>query len=97
MIFFFVYKIFVIFSSFYKLFFYIYQVPLAKSEIYISETLDEVCAAFDNYAKATYKNSGNLVLVDLQNPFNDKSPKMDQVNFIQDGDLNKSLKFLVSL
>ncbi|XP_043485328.1 protein seele [Leptopilina heterotoma] len=70
------------------------KVPLAKSEIYISETLDEVCAAFDNYAKATYKNSGNLVLIDLQNPFNDKSPKMDQVNFIQDGDLNKSLKFL---
>ncbi|XP_033219421.1 protein seele [Belonocnema kinseyi] len=73
------------------------KVPLASSEIHISETLDKVCAKFDNYIRATHKSSGRLTLLNLFAPAGGMNPDMSKVEIIQDEDLNKSLRFLCEL
>ena len=50
----------------------------------------------DDYAKARYKSSGKLTLLKMTTPDGGMNPEMSSVDFIQDGDLNKSLKHFVS-
>lgn len=50
----------------------------------------------DDYAKARYKSNGSMTLMKLTNPDGSMNPEMNSVDFIQDGDLNKSLKHFVS-
>lgn len=68
--------------------------PQAKSEIYLSDYVDEVCERMDDYVRATWKTNGSLLILNL---ITDKgmNPLMSDVDIIQDGDLNKSLKFYV--
>lgn len=51
----------------------------------------------DDYAKARYKSNGRLTVMKLTSPDGGMNPDMSSVDFIQDGDLNKSLKHYVSI
>lgn len=50
----------------------------------------------DDYAKARYKKSKQLTVLKLSTESGSMNPEMSAVDFIQDGDLNKSLKHFVS-
>lgn len=67
----------------------------SKSEIYLSDYVDEVCNQMDDYVRATWKENGTLMLIKLITETG-MNPLMSEVDIIQDDDLNKSLKFYVS-
>lgn len=71
-------------------------VSQAKSEIHLSELIDEVCEKMDDYVRATWKVNGTLTILKLITD-EGMNPDMSNVDIIQDDDLNKSLKFYVSL
>lgn len=50
----------------------------------------------DDYAKARYKSNGKLTIMRMTTPDGGMNPEMSSVDFVQDGDLNKSLKHFVS-
>lgn len=72
------------------------KIPLAKSEIYISEVLDNICDKMEDYVRATYKSNGDLTIMKLMTESGHMNPEMSNVDIIQDDDLNKSLKYYVS-
>lgn len=49
----------------------------------------------DDYAKARFKSNGTATVLKLTTPGGGMNPDMSAVDFIQDGDLNKSLKHFV--
>lgn len=51
----------------------------------------------DDYVKARYKRNKKLTVMKITTPSGGMNPEMSAVDFIQDGDLNKSLKHFVSL
>lgn len=51
----------------------------------------------DDYVKAKYKASKQLTILKLTTESGGMNPEMSSVDFIQDGDLNKSLKHFVSI
>ena len=71
------------------------QVPYARSETHLSDVFDSVCNKMDDYVRATYKTSGELTLLRLIGPDGQMNPDLSKVDIVQDGDLNKSLKFYV--
>ncbi|XP_037953162.1 protein seele [Teleopsis dalmanni] len=67
------------------------SVTLAKSEMYLTELMENICDKMDDYVKATYKSNGRLTV--LKMIIDGKmNPETSNVDFVQDGDLNKSLK-----
>lgn len=72
------------------------KVPKARSEIHISETIDEICEKMSDYVRATYKTNGQLTILNLMSSSGVMNPEMSKVDLIQDNDLNKSLKYYVS-
>jgi len=65
-------------------------VQMIKSEMYLTELMEKICDTMDDYVKATYKSNGKFTL--LKMIVNDKmNPESSNVDFVQDGDLNKSL------
>ncbi|XP_070503025.1 protein seele [Chironomus tepperi] len=69
-------------------------IEFRKSEQYLTELFegdDGICKTMDDYAKAKYKSDGRLVVLKM---FVDggMNPLMSEVDFVQDQDLNKSLK-----
>lgn len=76
---------------------YLYlKIPLAQSEVHISDILDNICEKMSDYVRATYKSNGQLTILNLMSPSGSMNPEMSKVDIIQDGDLNKSLKYYVS-
>ncbi|CAL7936446.1 unnamed protein product [Xylocopa violacea] len=69
------------------------KVPLAQSEVHISEILDNVCEKMSDYVRATYKSNGQLTILNLIDPSGGMNPEISKVDVIQDEDLNKSLKY----
>lgn len=68
----------------------------AKSEIHISQLVDEVCDTMDDYIRATWKSNGTLTVIKLITDAG-MNPEMSNVDIIHDDDLNKSLKFYVCI
>lgn len=69
-------------------------IELRKSEQYFTELFegDEgVCKVMDDYAKAKYKTTGELTVLKMMTETG-MNPLMSEVDFVQDQDLNKSLK-----
>ncbi|KAF5307468.1 hypothetical protein FQR65_LT06823 [Abscondita terminalis] len=64
----------------------------AKSEVHLSELADKVCDKMDDYVRATWKENGKLTLLKLIVD-GQMNPDSSLVDFIQDDDLNKSLKY----
>ncbi|XP_053695439.1 protein seele-like [Sabethes cyaneus] len=65
----------------------------AKSEMYLTELMESVCDRMDDYAKARYKKNGRPVVLKMMTEFG-MNPEMSDVDFVQEGDLNKTLKHL---
>ncbi|XP_053994020.1 protein seele isoform X2 [Hylaeus volcanicus] len=69
------------------------KVPLAQSEVHISDVLDNICDKMSDYVRATYKSNGQLTILSLISASGSMNPEMSKVDIIQDGDMNKSLRF----
>ncbi|KAI4492097.1 hypothetical protein M0802_010105 [Mischocyttarus mexicanus] len=69
------------------------KVPKARSEIHISETIDEICEKMSDYVRATHRETGKLTILNLMDSSGGMNPEMSNVDLIQDDDLNKSLKY----
>lgn len=69
------------------------RVPLIQSEVFISDMLDSICEKMSDYVRATYKSNGQLTILNLMTSEGVMNPEMSKVDIIQDGDLNKSLKY----
>lgn len=65
--------------------------------MHLSELMDTICEKMDNYVRATTKTSGQLTLLKLMTEEGGMNPNISDVDIIQDSDLNKSLKFYVSI
>ena len=68
------------------------MIPYALSEMHISESLETVCKGIDDYVRATRKDTGELLLMKLIVD-GKMNTLMSDVDIVQDGDLNKSLKY----
>ncbi len=68
-------------------------VPYMRSEIFLTELMDNICNKMDDYVRATYKNSGKLTVLSLVSDKGEMNPLMSEVDVVQDADLNKSLKY----
>jgi len=69
-------------------------IELRKSEQYLTELFegdDGICAKMDDYAKAKWKTNGKLTVLKMMID-DGMNPLMSAVDFVQDQDLNKSLK-----
>ncbi|XP_073811366.1 canopy family protein seele [Musca autumnalis] len=66
------------------------SVPMAKSELFLSEVMDKVCEKMDDYLRATYKKTGKFTLLKIMID-GKMNPESSEVDFVQDDDLNKSL------
>lgn len=73
------------------------QISQTKSEIVLSDILDEVCNIMDEYVRVTWKSNGTLALARMILPDQSMNPILSEVNFITDDDLNKSVKYYVSM
>ncbi|VVC34292.1 Domain of unknown function DUF3456 [Cinara cedri] len=68
------------------------NVPLARSQMYLTEVMDSVCEKMSDYVRATYKTNGSLTVMPLL--LNGQmNPLMSEVDIVQDSDLNKSLQY----
>lgn len=70
-------------------------IEFRKSEQYLTELFegDEgICKVMDDYAKAKYKSDGSLTVLKMMTESGGMNPLMSEVDFVQDQDLNKSLK-----
>lgn len=67
-------------------------IPLARSQMYLTELMDSVCEKMNDYVRATYKNNGSLVIMPLILD-GSMNPLMNIVDIIKDSDLNKSLQY----
>ncbi|XP_023025935.1 canopy family protein seele isoform X2 [Leptinotarsa decemlineata] len=65
----------------------------AKSELALSEIIENVCEKMDNYVRATWKSNGTLTLLKMISDEGTMSPNFGDVDILQDDDLNKSLKY----
>lgn len=65
----------------------------AKSEMYLTELMENVCDRMDDYAKARFKKNGRPLVLKMMTETG-MNPLMSEVDFVQEGDLNKSLKHL---
>ncbi|XP_055850656.1 protein seele-like [Episyrphus balteatus] len=63
----------------------------SKSETYLTELMETVCSTMDNYVKVTIKKTVKLDLLKMTAEDGSMNTMMSEVDFIQDGDLNKSL------
>ncbi|XP_034944111.1 protein seele [Chelonus insularis] len=70
------------------------KIPLAKSEVYLSEVLEGICKKLDDYVRARYKSNGQLTIFNLLSSSGSMNSEMSKVDIIQDGDLNRSLKYI---
>ncbi|XP_055702794.1 protein seele [Phlebotomus papatasi] len=66
-------------------------IPLVKSEMYLTELMEEICESMDDYAKARFKKDGKFTILKFVTE-EGMNPLVSEVDFVQDGDLNKSLK-----
>lgn len=67
------------------------SVQLSKSETYLTELSEEICDSMDDYVRARHKSNQKLTILKLTEN-GQMNPLMAHVDFVQDGDLNKSLK-----
>ncbi|XP_011500700.1 PREDICTED: protein canopy homolog 2 [Ceratosolen solmsi marchali] len=68
------------------------HVPMTRSEVHLSEMLDNICKKMEDYVRARYKSNGRLTILKLMTE-SGLNPLLRDVDIIQDGDLNKSLEY----
>jgi len=68
------------------------SVQYSKSETYLTELMETICKQMDDYAKARHKVTRKLMVLKMVTDEGAMNPLMSAVDFVQDGDLNKSLE-----
>lgn len=68
-------------------------VPYSKSEILLTEVMENICDKMDDYVRAKFKKTGKLTVIPLVMNDGKMNPIMSEVDVVQDSDLNKSLKY----
>lgn len=68
-----------------------------KSELVLSEKVDDVCKVMDDYVRVIWKSNGTLAVMKMITDTGGMNPELNNVQFVQDEDLNKSLKYYVSI
>ncbi|ENN78236.1 hypothetical protein HUJ04_004393 [Dendroctonus ponderosae] len=68
-------------------------VPAAQSEIFLSELMEQICNKMDDYVRGLWKSNGTLTILKMVSTTGQMNPHMSEVEFVQDDDLNKSLKY----
>ena len=77
---------------------FVFQIPYARSQTHLMEVSETVCKDnFEEYAQAKWKKSGKPTIIRLQTHTGNMNPDMGKVDIVPDDDLNKSLKFHVSV
>ncbi|XP_065367985.1 protein seele [Calliphora vicina] len=66
------------------------SVPMAKSEMFLTEVMEKICDRMEDYLRATHKKTGKFMLMKIMVD-GKMNPESSNVDFIQDEDLNKSL------
>ncbi|XP_023292587.2 protein seele [Lucilia cuprina] len=66
------------------------SVPMAKSEMFLTEVMEKICDRMEDYLRATHKKSGKFMLMKIMVD-GKMNPESSNVDFVQDEDLNKSL------
>lgn len=69
-----------------------HTIPLARSQLYLTEVMDSVCEKMNDYVRATFKKNGTLTVMPLLLD-GQMNPLMSEVDVVQDSDLNKSLQY----
>ncbi|XP_072393760.1 protein seele [Diabrotica undecimpunctata] len=69
------------------------SIPQIRSELALSELIEGVCGEMDNYIRAKWKKDRSLTLLNMLSDDGTMNPDWSEVDIIQDGDLNKSLKY----
>lgn len=69
-----------------------HTIPLARSQLYLTELMDSVCEKMNDYVRATFKKNGTLTVMPLLLD-GQMNPLMSEVDVVQDSDLNKSLQY----
>ncbi|XP_014606187.1 PREDICTED: protein canopy homolog 2 [Polistes canadensis] len=69
------------------------KVSKARSELHILDTMDEICDKMSDYVRATYRTNGQLTIFNIMDSSDKMNSEMSKVHLVQDGDLNKSLKY----
>lgn len=64
-----------------------------RSEVYLTELMENICNKMDDYVRATFKETGKLTVIPLIAEDGKMNPIMSEVDVVQDSDLNKSLKY----
>lgn len=88
-------QLFIVYPVCFKIFKHlkILQIKYAGSEVHLNEILENVCNHMDDYAQAKNKDSGELILINLAKDVE----KLSTHELVQDPDLNRSLKYYVSI
>lgn len=59
--------------------------------------MEQICHKMDDYVRGLWKSNGTLTILKMVSAKGQMNPYMSQVEFVQDDDLNKSLKYYVSM
>jgi len=70
------------------------KVPYKRSELHLSEVMDNVCAQFKDYVVARYKSSGQPTLLRLTTSDGNLNPEISDVDLTPLPDTNTKLGFL---
>ncbi|XP_011145478.1 protein seele [Harpegnathos saltator] len=73
------------------------KVPLRKSQVHISDIVDDICSKMKDYVRGIKKYNKKLTIFNIVLPSGGMNPEMSKVDLIHDGDLNKSLEFYCHL
>ncbi|KAF4524629.1 hypothetical protein B566_EDAN013880 [Ephemera danica] len=68
-------------------------VPYMRSEMHIHDVLEKVCDRMTDYVQATYKESGEPLLLRIVTPDGKMNPDMARVDITPDDNLNKGLEY----
>ncbi|XP_043486555.1 protein seele [Polistes fuscatus] len=69
------------------------KISMARSELHILDTMDEICEKMSDYVRATYKTNDQLTIFNIMDTSDKLNSLMSKVHLVQDGDLNKSLQY----
>ncbi|XKL60910.1 hypothetical protein PGB90_007967 [Kerria lacca] len=68
-------------------------VPYMRSEIFLTELMDNICNKMEDYVTATFKKDGKLTVISLLSEDGQMNPLISEVDVVQDPEKNKSLKY----
>ncbi|XP_059481154.1 protein seele [Neocloeon triangulifer] len=69
------------------------KIQYARSELHMSEVLDNVCKKFEDYVQGAYKSNKQPTIFRIITEKGTMNPIMNEVDIVPDPDLNKGLKY----